>query len=58
MKLSKTGVYSILGYFAFVGRVEPTPGFVGFRCTQPNMFPVLMRNAKPNNGLNTDTFDF
>ena len=21
----------------FVGWVEPTPGFVGFRCTQPNL---------------------
>ena len=21
----------------FVGLVEPTPGFVGFRCTQPNL---------------------
>ncbi|CAB1079318.1 hypothetical protein D1AOALGA4SA_7032 [Olavius algarvensis Delta 1 endosymbiont] len=23
--------------FAFVGWVEPTPSFVGFRCTQPNL---------------------
>jgi hypothetical protein len=33
----------------FVGRVEPTPDFVGFRCTLPNLhFPVLLQNAKPN----------
>ena len=31
------GVDSILGHFAFVGWVEPTPDFVGFRCTQPNL---------------------
>ena len=35
--ISKVGVGSILGHFAFVGWVEPTPGFVGFRCTQPNL---------------------
>ncbi len=35
----------------FVGWVELTPGFVGFRCTQPTyILPVLLRNAKPNNG--------
>ena len=33
----KFGVGSILGHFAFVGWVEPIPGFVGFRCTQPNL---------------------
>jgi hypothetical protein len=31
------GVGSILGHFAFVGWVEPTPGFVGFRYTQSNL---------------------
>ena len=35
--ISKFGVGSILGHFGFVGWVEPTPGFVGFRCTQPNL---------------------
>ena len=35
--MSKVGVGSILGHFAFVGWVEPIPGFVGFRCTQPNL---------------------
>jgi hypothetical protein len=35
--VSKVGVGSILGHFAFVGWVEPIPGFVGFRCTQPNL---------------------
>jgi hypothetical protein len=35
--ISKIGVGSILGHFAFVGWVEPIPGFVGFRCTQPNL---------------------
>ena len=35
--ISKIGIGSILGHFAFVGWVEPTPGFVGFRCTQPNL---------------------
>ncbi|MEX1352206.1 MAG: poly-gamma-glutamate hydrolase family protein [Desulfobacterales bacterium] len=30
-------VSSISGNFAFVDWVEPTPGFVGFRCTQPNL---------------------
>ena len=36
----------------FVGWVEPTPGFVGFRRTQGPTYilPVLLRNAKPNNG--------
>jgi hypothetical protein len=27
----------MLGRFAFVGWGEPTPSFVGFRCTQPNL---------------------
>ena len=35
--MSKVGVGSILGHFAFVGWVEPIPGLVGFRCTQPNL---------------------
>ena len=35
--ISKVGVGSILGHFGFVGWVEPTPGFVGFRCPQPNL---------------------
>jgi hypothetical protein len=35
--IKNLGVDSILGHFAFVGWVEPTPGFVGFRCTQPNL---------------------
>jgi len=35
--ISKAGVDFILDYFAFVGWVEPTPSFVGFRCTQPNL---------------------
>jgi hypothetical protein len=33
----KVEVGSILGHFAFVGWVEPMPGFVGFRCTQTNL---------------------
>ena len=27
----------MLGRFEFVGWGEPTPSFVGFRCTQPNL---------------------
>ena len=30
-------VGSILGNFTFVGWVEPASGFVGFRCTLPNL---------------------
>jgi hypothetical protein len=37
VKLSKLGVDSILGGFAFVGWVAPAPGIVGFRYTQPNL---------------------
>ena len=37
IRFLKVGVGSILGHFGFVGSVEPTPGFVGFRCTQPNL---------------------
>jgi uncharacterized protein YneR len=34
----------------FVGWVEPTPYFVGFRDTQSNLrFSVLLPKAKPNN---------
>jgi len=57
---SAGGVDSILGQFAFVGWVEPTPGFVGFlRLGGPtHMLPVLLRNAKPNSGLTPDTFSF
>jgi hypothetical protein len=30
----------------FVGWVEPTPGFVGFRCTQPNLhFAAVIANC-------------
>jgi len=35
--ISKVGDGSILDHFGFVGWVEPTSGFVGFRCTQPNL---------------------
>jgi len=35
--ISKAGIDCILGYVAIVGWVEPTPGFVGFRCTLPNL---------------------
>ena len=45
--ISKVGVGSILGNFAFVGWVEPTPGIVGFRCTQPNLhFTVVIANCE------------
>jgi hypothetical protein len=37
MKNSKAGVGFMLAHFAFVGWVEPSPGFVGFRCTQANL---------------------
>ena len=31
----------------FVGWVEPTPGFVGFRCTQPNLhFAVVIAKCE------------
>jgi len=31
----------------FVGWVEPTPGFVGFRCTQPNLhFAGVIANCE------------
>ena len=33
---SEDRIDSVLGRFAFC-RLEPTPGFVGFRCTQPNL---------------------
>ena len=47
--ISKVGAGSILGHFGFVGWVEPTPGFVGFRYTQPNLhFAGVI--AKPNSG--------
>jgi len=37
--LSKGGIalLSLFNQIAIVGWVEPTPGFVGFRCTQPNL---------------------
>jgi hypothetical protein len=28
----------MLGRFEFAGWGEPTPSFVGFRCTQPNLW--------------------
>jgi len=38
MKLHiKSGVGSSPATLYFVGWVEPSPGFVGFRCTQPNL---------------------
>jgi hypothetical protein len=38
MKLHiKNWSWFYLGHFAFVGWVELTPGFVGFRCTQANL---------------------
>jgi hypothetical protein len=43
----EVGVGYILDHFAFVGWVEPTPGFVGFRCTQPNLhFAGVIANCE------------
>jgi hypothetical protein len=42
-------VDSILGYFALVGWVELTPGFVGFRCTQPNLHQLAEELMQPQN---------
>jgi hypothetical protein len=37
MKLQKYRSVLSRASLHFVGWIEPTPGFVGFRCTQPNL---------------------
>jgi len=61
MKVSKAGVDCILGYVAIVGWVEPTPTFVGFRCTLPNLHfsGVIMKcetQQRPNLEPNHNSF--
>jgi len=49
--ISKAGVGSILGYFAFVVGLSLLQALLGFVALKPTyILQVLLRNPKPNNG--------